>query len=45
MSGNRRWKIGLELSAVYSKEVRKNIDSVLRVIENYILSYCEIKSG
>ena len=35
-------EIGLNFLRFTEKEVRKNIDSVLRVIESYILSHCEI---
>ena len=35
-------EIGLNFLRFTEKEVRKNIDSVLRVIENYILSHSEI---
>ena len=35
-------EIGLNFLRFAEKEVRKNIDSVLRVIENYILSHSEI---
>jgi len=35
-------EIGLNFLRFAEKEVRKNIDSVLRVIESYILSHCEI---
>ena len=37
-------EIGLNFLRFTEKEVRKNIDSVLRVIENYILSHSEIGS-
>lgn len=36
--------MGLDFLRVTDKEVRENIDSVLRVIENYILSQTESKS-
>ncbi len=35
--------MGLDFLRVTDKEVRENIDSVLRVIENYILSQTESK--
>ena len=38
-------KMGLNFLRFTEKEVRKNIDSVLRVIESYILSHSEIKNG
>ena len=37
-------EIGLNFLRFAEKEVKKNIDSVLRVIENYILSHSEIGS-
>ena len=38
-------KMGLNFLRFTEKEVRKNIDSVFRIIESYILSHSEIKNG
>ncbi len=37
-------ELGLNFLRFSDKEVRKNIDNVLRVIENYIVSNSQIKS-
>ena len=36
-------EMGLNFLRFTEKEVRKNIDNVLRVIESYVLEYSEIK--
>lgn len=38
-------EMGLNFLRFKDNEVRKDIDGVLKVIENYILSYSEFKSG
>jgi very-short-patch-repair endonuclease len=37
-------EMGLNFLRFTEKEVRKNIDNVLRIIESYILSHSEIRS-